>query len=180
MHGFEAILMATHAGMETGDFRATVSDWVTKAKDPRWNRCYTEFVYQPMLEVMQYLRANGFKIYIVTGGGQAFVRPCATSLRHSARARYRLGRQNELFVYQRGPRRTRKGPRAALLRRRGREARRHLFVSWTAAARGFWKFGRRSANARVYARQRGSNSDDARPARRRRARICVWPGARIT
>ncbi|MFZ0682112.1 MAG: HAD family hydrolase [Candidatus Cybelea sp.] len=77
MQGFETILMATHAGMETGEFHATVSDWVAKAKDPRWNRSYTELVYQPMLEVMRYLRANGFKIYIVTGGGQAFVRTFA-------------------------------------------------------------------------------------------------------
>jgi phosphoserine phosphatase len=77
MQDFETILMATHAGMETGEFHATVSDWVAKAKDPRWNRSYTELVYQPMLEVMRYLRANGFKIYIVTAGGQAFVRTFA-------------------------------------------------------------------------------------------------------
>ncbi len=76
----KTIVMATHAGMETGEFHATVSDWVAKAKDPRWNRPYTELVYQPMLEVMQYLRANGFKIYIVTGGGQAFVRTFAQSV----------------------------------------------------------------------------------------------------
>jgi phosphoglycolate phosphatase-like HAD superfamily hydrolase len=76
----KAIVMATHAGMETGEFHATVSDWVAKAKDSRWNRPYTELVYQPMLEVMQYLRANGFKVYIVTGGGQAFVRTFAQSV----------------------------------------------------------------------------------------------------
>jgi len=80
MQDLEAIVMATHAGMETGEFHTTVSDWVAKAKDPRWNRPYTELVYQPMLEVMQYLRANGFKIYIVTGGGQAFVRTFAQSV----------------------------------------------------------------------------------------------------
>ena len=80
MQDFETILMATHAGMETGEFHTAVSDWVAKAKDPRWNRPYTELVYQPMLEVMQYLRANGFKTYIVTGGGQAFVRTFAQSV----------------------------------------------------------------------------------------------------
>jgi phosphoglycolate phosphatase-like HAD superfamily hydrolase len=80
MQDFEAIVMATHAGMETGEFHTIVSDWVAKAKDPRWNRAYTELVYQPMLEVMQYLRVNGFKIYIVTGGGQAFVRTFAPSV----------------------------------------------------------------------------------------------------
>jgi phosphoglycolate phosphatase-like HAD superfamily hydrolase len=77
MQDLEAIVMATHAGMETGEFHATVSEWVANAKDPRWSRPYTELVYQPMLEVMQHLRANGFKVYIVTGGGQAFVRTFA-------------------------------------------------------------------------------------------------------
>jgi phosphoserine phosphatase len=77
MQDLEAIFMATHTGMATGDFHAIVSDWIAQAKDPRWNRRYTELVYQPMLEVMHYLRANGFKIYIVTGGGQAFVRTFA-------------------------------------------------------------------------------------------------------
>jgi phosphoserine phosphatase len=80
LQDLKAIAMATHAGMETGEFHAAVSDWVAKAKDPRWNRPYTELVYQPMLEVMQYLRANRFKIYIVTGGGQAFVRTFAQSV----------------------------------------------------------------------------------------------------
>jgi phosphoglycolate phosphatase-like HAD superfamily hydrolase len=80
MQDLETIVMATHAGMATGNFHAIVSDWVANAKDPRWNRPYTDLVYQPMLEVMQYLRAHGFKIYIVTGGGQAFVRTFAQSV----------------------------------------------------------------------------------------------------
>ncbi len=53
---------------------ADVTKWLATAKHPRWNRPYTEPVYQPMLELMQYLRSNGFKTYIVTGGGQDFVR----------------------------------------------------------------------------------------------------------
>jgi len=55
-------------------FQASVKEWVAKAKHPRWDRPYTELVYQPMLEVMKYLRENGYKTYIVTGGGQDFVR----------------------------------------------------------------------------------------------------------
>jgi phosphoserine phosphatase len=55
-------------------FKASVKEWIATAKDPRWNRPYTELVYQPMLEVMKYLRENGYKAYIVTGGGQDFVR----------------------------------------------------------------------------------------------------------
>jgi phosphoserine phosphatase len=71
---WEVIIAATHAGMTTEDFLAIVKDWLAKAKHPKFKRPYIELVYQPMLEVMQYLRANGFKIYIVTGGGQEFVR----------------------------------------------------------------------------------------------------------
>jgi hypothetical protein len=70
----EAVVAATHAGMTTAAFRGIVADWLAKAKHPRWNRAYTDLVYQPMLEVMQYMRANGYTVYIVTGGGQAFVR----------------------------------------------------------------------------------------------------------
>ena len=73
----EAILEATHTGMTTEAFRAIARDWIAKATSPRWKRPYTELVYQPMLEVMQYLRSHGFKTYIVTGGGQDFVRAYA-------------------------------------------------------------------------------------------------------
>ncbi|MGO9062055.1 MAG: HAD family hydrolase [Candidatus Binataceae bacterium] len=71
---YEAIVFATHTGMSVKGFADIVKDWIAKAKHPRWNRPYTELVYQPMLEVMGYLRANGYKTYIVTGGGQDFVR----------------------------------------------------------------------------------------------------------
>ncbi len=73
----EAILIATHTGMSTGDFHKIAQDWIATAQDPRWHRLYTELIYQPMLEVMQYLRANGYKTYIVTGGEQDFVRAYA-------------------------------------------------------------------------------------------------------
>jgi hypothetical protein len=70
----EAIVAVTHTGMTVDAFPPIVKDWVAKAKDHRWGKLYTELVYQPMLEVMGYLRANGYKTYIVTGGGQDFVR----------------------------------------------------------------------------------------------------------
>lgn len=69
------IVMATHAGMTTEDFEKIVSDWIATAKHPRFHRLYTDLVYQPMLELVAYLRANGFKIYIVSGGGIEFMRP---------------------------------------------------------------------------------------------------------
>jgi phosphoglycolate phosphatase-like HAD superfamily hydrolase len=68
------ILAATLTGMSVDEFRAQVKAWLATARDPRWKRPYTELVYQPMLEVLQYLRENGYKTYIVTGGGQDFVR----------------------------------------------------------------------------------------------------------
>jgi phosphoserine phosphatase len=68
------ILFATHAGMSAESFRKTAGDWLKSAKHPRFQRLYSECTYQPMLEMMRYLRANGFRTYIVTGGGQEFVR----------------------------------------------------------------------------------------------------------
>ena len=68
------IIAATHAGMSTADFEELVKQWLATAKAPRFDRPYTDLVYQPMLEVMQLLRANGYRTYIVTGGGQEFVR----------------------------------------------------------------------------------------------------------
>jgi phosphoserine phosphatase len=74
LHDLEAILVATLTGMPVDAFEAEANKWLTTARHPRWNRLYTELVYQPMLDVQQYLRDNGYKTYIVTGGGQDFVR----------------------------------------------------------------------------------------------------------
>jgi phosphoglycolate phosphatase-like HAD superfamily hydrolase len=74
MHDLEAILVATLTGMPVEEFEADVKKWLETAKHPRWKRLYTDLTYQPMLDVLQYLRDNGFKTYIVTGGGQDFVR----------------------------------------------------------------------------------------------------------
>ena len=74
LHDLEAILVATLTGMSVDAFEAEANKWLTTARHPRWNRLYTELVYQPMLDVQQYLRDNGYKTYIVTGGGQDFVR----------------------------------------------------------------------------------------------------------
>jgi phosphoglycolate phosphatase-like HAD superfamily hydrolase len=74
MQDLEKILASTLSGMTVEEFRAEVKKWFATTRDPRWHRPYTELVYQPMLEVLKYLRANGYKTYIVTGGGQDFVR----------------------------------------------------------------------------------------------------------
>ena len=74
MRELEKILAATLTGMPVEQFQAEVKAWLASAKDPRWKRPYTELAYLPMQELMKHLRDNGFKTYIVTGGGQDFVR----------------------------------------------------------------------------------------------------------
>jgi len=69
------IVMATHAGMTTTEFEKLVKDWIARARHPETKRLYTEMVYQPMLELLAFLRANGFKTFIVSGGGIEFMRP---------------------------------------------------------------------------------------------------------
>jgi hypothetical protein len=67
--------MASHAGMTTEEFEGIVRDWLATAKHPRFNRPFTDLVFQPMLELLAYLRENGFKTYIISGGGIEFMRP---------------------------------------------------------------------------------------------------------
>ncbi|MGB5965168.1 MAG: HAD family hydrolase [Sulfurimonadaceae bacterium] len=74
-HGLLELVMATHAGMSDEEFDAIVIEWINSAKHPRFNRLYKELVYQPMLELLEYLRSNEFKTFIVSGGGIDFMRP---------------------------------------------------------------------------------------------------------
>jgi phosphoglycolate phosphatase-like HAD superfamily hydrolase len=74
LRDLEEILVATLTGMPVEAFDAEAEKWIETAKHPRWKRLYTELAYQPMLEVLLYMRANGYRTYIVTGGGQDFVR----------------------------------------------------------------------------------------------------------
>ena len=69
------IIAATHSGMTTDEFDRIVTDWISTAKHPTKDRLYSQMVYQPMLELLAYLRANGFKTFIVSGGGIEFMRP---------------------------------------------------------------------------------------------------------
>ena len=72
--GMAQVLASTHAGMTTAEFNVLVADWLKKARHPRFGRPYDSLVYQPMLELLGYLRANGFKTFIVSGGGVEFMR----------------------------------------------------------------------------------------------------------
>jgi phosphoglycolate phosphatase-like HAD superfamily hydrolase len=73
--GLLEVISATHAGMTTQQFEQIVRDWIATARHPKTGLLYTEMVYQPMLELLQYLRANSFKTFIVSGGGVDFMRP---------------------------------------------------------------------------------------------------------
>jgi phosphoglycolate phosphatase-like HAD superfamily hydrolase len=76
-HGLLELVMQTHAGNTTDEFRQIVADWLTTARHPRFKRPYTDLVYQPMLELLRYLQTHEFKTYIVSGGGIEFMRPWA-------------------------------------------------------------------------------------------------------
>jgi hypothetical protein len=73
--GLVEILLASHTGMSARHFNTIVVDWMNKARHPRFGRLYTELAYQPQLELLQYLRDNGFRTYIVSGGSVEFMRP---------------------------------------------------------------------------------------------------------
>jgi phosphoserine phosphatase len=79
-HGLLELVMATHAGMTTGEFAKIVTDWLATAKHPKFKKPYTKLIYQPMLELLAYFRANGFKTYIVSGGGIEFMRPWSKNI----------------------------------------------------------------------------------------------------
>jgi haloacid dehalogenase-like hydrolase len=78
--GIAEIVTVTHSGMSTEEFTKTVLDWLGSARHPRFNHAYTDLVYQPMLELLTYLRANGFKTFIVSGGG---IESCGRGSRRS-------------------------------------------------------------------------------------------------
>jgi len=72
--GFLKIIAATHAGLTAEEFNKIVAEWIATARHPRFNRVYTELVYQPMLELLRFMRANGFRTFVVSGGGVEFMR----------------------------------------------------------------------------------------------------------
>ncbi|QDU86813.1 haloacid dehalogenase-like hydrolase [Pirellulimonas nuda] len=74
-HGLAELIAATHAGMTSDQFEEIAGDWIAAAKHPRFKQLYTQCVYQPQLELLDYLRASGFKTFIVSGGGIEFMRP---------------------------------------------------------------------------------------------------------
>jgi hypothetical protein len=74
-HALMEMVMATHSGITTEEFEQIVKEWIATAKHPKTGRHYNDMIYQPMVELLAYLRANGFKTFIVSGGGIEFMRP---------------------------------------------------------------------------------------------------------
>ncbi|MCK7522769.1 MAG: hypothetical protein MZV64_36340 [Ignavibacteriales bacterium] len=117
--------MATHAGMTTEEFEQIVKDWIATAKHPQTGKLFTEMVYQPMLELLAYLRANGFKNFIVSGGGIEFMRAVGgAGLWHPAGTGHRQQHQDQVRDARRQAG-ARAPAGAELQRRQGRQARRH-------------------------------------------------------
>ncbi len=98
LDGLMQLLMVTHAGMTSEEFARSAADWIAAARHPRFDRPYTRLVYQPMLELLSYLRAHGFKTFIVSGGGIDFMRPWTESV-YGVPPEQVLGSQIEL-VYE--------------------------------------------------------------------------------
>jgi len=108
--GLLELMMAAHSGMSTGDFERTVLDWLPRGRNPRLNRLYSQCVYQPMQELLGYLRANNFTIYVVSGGdaefmrvwaGQAYGIPPGQVIGSTARTKFEM-RKGEPLLIRRG------------------------------------------------------------------------------
>jgi hypothetical protein len=86
LRGLLELATVTHAGMTTDEFSKIAEEWITRARHPKLNRLYTDLVFQPMLELLAYLRANGFKTFIVSGGGVEYACLCGEGIWDSPRA----------------------------------------------------------------------------------------------
>ena len=172
------ILAATLTGMSVETFNAEAKKWLAEAKDPRWKRPYTELTYLPMQEVLKYLRANGYKTYIVTGGGQDFVRvyseatygiPPEQVVGTAGGTKYGYGKDGKPFLT--------KEPKLLLNdNNAGKVEGIHLMIG----RRPYAAFGNTAGDQQML--EYTAAGDGARlmmlvHARRREARVRVWPRA---
>ena len=157
--------MATHTGMTTDEFAQMVKDWIATAKHPQTGKRFIDMTYQPMLEVLAYLRANGFKNFIVSGGGIEFMRPWAEAaygippeqvIGSSMKTKFELRDGKAVLV---------RLPAAELQRRQGRQARRHQPAHWPPAHRRVRQFRGRPADAGIHAERQRRAVRVARAAR---------------
>ena len=172
------IVAATLTGMDVDVFRDEVVKWIAEARDPRWKRPYTDLVYLPQIELLRFLRANGFKTFIVTGGGQDFVRAYAERVYGVPRDQV-VGTAGAVkYQYDSDGRPVLiKEPKLLLNDdKAGKPEGIHLMIG----RRPRFAFGnseRRPRDVRIYDGGRRRAPGDARPARRRRTRICLRAGA---
>jgi phosphoglycolate phosphatase-like HAD superfamily hydrolase len=139
-HALLEIVTATHAGLTTDEFEAEVHDWLAKTRHPKTTKLFTEMVFQPMLELLTYLRANGFKTFIVSGGGIEFMRAFA-EITYGVPPEQVIGSSGKLkFEMKNGK------PvllsRDRLRRRERRKASCYPKAHWTSPDRIVWQFGR--------------------------------------
>ena len=162
MQDLYKILAATLSGMTVEEFNAEAKKWLETARHPRWNRPYTELAYQPMLEVFRYLRDNAYKTYIVTGGGQDFVRvyaekvygiPPEQVVGTAGGTKYGYGQRRQAVPDQ--------GAEAASERQQRRQARRHSPHDRPPALCGVRQLDRRPADAGVHRGRRRRAAQDA-------------------
>jgi haloacid dehalogenase-like hydrolase len=178
MKDLEKILFATLTGMTVDEFKAEVAKWIATAKHPRWDRLYTELTYRPMLEVMHYLRDNGYKTYIVTGGGQDFVRvyservygiPPEQIVGTAGGVKYGYDKSGKPFLT--------KEPKLLLNdNNAGKPEGIHLEIG----APRVRQFDRRPADAGIHQGRRRRPACIAGAARRRATRVCLRTGARTS
>ncbi len=180
MPELEKILAATLTGMTVDEFNAEVAKWLGTAKDPRWKRPYTELTYQPMQELLKYLRSSGYKTYIVTGGGQDFVRvyseavygiPPEQVVGTAGGTTYGYGKDGKPILT--------KEPKLLLNDdKAGKPEGIHLMIGRRPRCR-IRQLGRRPGDAGVHEGRGRGAAGDARAPRRREARICLRtsPGA---
>jgi phosphoglycolate phosphatase-like HAD superfamily hydrolase len=178
MADLEKILAATLTGMSVDEFTADAKTWLETARDPRWKRPYTELTYRPMIQLLGYLRNSGYRTYIVTGGGQDFVRayseevygiPPEQVVGTAGATKYGYGKDGKPFLT--------KEPKLLLNDdNAGKPEGIHPSDDRTASLCRVRQLDRRPADARVHDGRRRRATRDARAARRREARVRLWPG----
>ena len=177
MPDLEKLAAATLTGMPVETFQAQAKKWLAEAKDPRWKKPYTELTYLPMQEVLKYLRANGYKTYIVTGGGQDFVRqyseavygiPPEQVIGTAGGTKYGYAKDGKPFLT--------KEPKLLLNdNNAGKPEGIHLMIGRRPRC-GVRQLARRPADAGIHEGRRRRAVVDAGAARRRQARVRLWPG----
>ena len=167
--------MATHAGMTTEEFEKIVKDWIATAKHPKTGRLYTEMVYQPMLELLAYLRANGFKTFIVSGGGIEFMRAFAEKV-YGIPPEQVIGSSGKMkFEMRDGKPVLVKLPEIDFIDDKDGQAHRHPEAHRPPPHRRVRQLRRRPANAAMDRCRQRRALLSLRPSHRRRARMGLRP-----